>query len=202
MNCLTRFVLHAYMAYVFLPESYVSKYILIRLEDFTIEHPVDSPNHEDLDYPEPQEKMQVLSKDGKHINNVNGRRLNQQNIKSSFRMILKALSRSSDGTYYLNKNVNTFNILYCASWYNVLNFGRIVFKISFKKVPRGVHQWVCKTEGGYRCKFPFTYKGKTYNGCTKAGGYRRWCYQIDGRWDYCKTGQCNGNNMAINLAWP
>ena len=98
MNCLTRFVLHAYMAYVFLPESYVSKYILIRLEDFTIEHPVYSPNHEDLDYPEPQEKMQVLSKDGKHINNVNGRRLNQQNIKSSFRMILKDLSRSTHGT--------------------------------------------------------------------------------------------------------
>lgn len=98
MNCFTRFVLHAYMVYVFLPESYVSKYILIRLEDFAIEHPVYSPNHEDLDYPEPQEKMQVPSKDGKHNDNVNGRRLNQQNIKSSFRMLLKALSRSIDGT--------------------------------------------------------------------------------------------------------
>jgi len=37
--------------------------------------------------------------------------------------------------------------------------------------------------------FPFTYKGKTYNGCTTADGYDPWCsydnpYQ-NGRWRYC-----------------
>ena len=43
------------------------------------------------------------------------------------------------------------------------------------------------------CEFPFTYKGVTYQGCTKVGGYSTpWCSHdatYDGSWDYCTEEQ-------------
>lgn len=99
MNLLARFVCSAYMSYVVLPESYISKYILIKLEDSTIDQPIYSSNHEDLDYPEPKEEVKELLKDDKIISNRNERRLYQQNINSSFRMFVEGISRSKTGKY-------------------------------------------------------------------------------------------------------
>ena len=101
MNFLARFVCSAYMSYVVLPESYISKYILIKLEDSTIDHPIYSSNHEDVDYPEPKEEVKELWKGAKNISNRNERKLYQQNINSSFRMYVEGISRSTNGKYQL-----------------------------------------------------------------------------------------------------
>jgi len=46
-------------------------------------------------------------------------------------------------------------------------------------------------DGGYKCKSPFSYDGKEYYECTKAGGYKtHWCYDVSGSWDYCSN--CKG----------
>jgi len=43
-------------------------------------------------------------------------------------------------------------------------------------------------DGGYKCKSPFSYDGKEYYECTKAGGYKTpWCYDVSGSWDYCSN---------------
>jgi len=52
----------------------------------------------------------------------------------------------------------------------------------------------CLTEEGKKCKFPFTFEGTEYKGCTKAGKAGkegRWCRTMDGGSDYCTTdGSC------------
>ena len=41
-------------------------------------------------------------------------------------------------------------------------------------------------DGGYKCKTPFSYDGKEYYKCTKAGGYSTpWCDDVSGSWDWC-----------------
>ena len=41
-------------------------------------------------------------------------------------------------------------------------------------------------DGGYKCKSPFSYDGKEYYKCTKAGGYSTpWCDDVSGSWDWC-----------------
>merc|ERR1719481_1509509 len=52
----------------------------------------------------------------------------------------------------------------------------------------------CKTTKGQACVFPFTYKGTTYDKCTKVNGHKKpWCstetdakgQYISGYWGYC-----------------
>jgi len=44
---------------------------------------------------------------------------------------------------------------------------------------------------GSECHFPFTYHGKTYDGCTDAGHHEEWCYVktksggLSSRWGVC-----------------
>ena len=99
MHFLTRFVCYAYAAYAVLPNLYISKYILIKLEDSTVENTIYSSYNDDSDYPVPQEESQKLLKDDKNISSLTERRLNQQNIKASFRMFLKGPSGSLNGTF-------------------------------------------------------------------------------------------------------
>ncbi|XP_074621612.1 72 kDa type IV collagenase-like isoform X3 [Acropora palmata] len=50
-----------------------------------------------------------------------------------------------------------------------------------------------KTTNGKCCSFPFTYKGVTYNSCTKIGHNKLWCSldtSYKGRWGNCEV-DCN-----------
>ena len=54
---------------------------------------------------------------------------------------------------------------------------------------------ICVNDGGFKCLWPFKYKGKQYYDCTTLdSGYasKSWCYDVreNGKWDYCKT--CKG----------
>ena len=45
-------------------------------------------------------------------------------------------------------------------------------------------------DAGATCKIPFSYSGKQYSSCTKAGNYDTpWCYDKrgSGYWDYCSN---------------
>ncbi|XP_078701529.1 macrophage mannose receptor 1-like [Branchiostoma floridae x Branchiostoma belcheri] len=49
-------------------------------------------------------------------------------------------------------------------------------------------KFICQVSPGSKCHFPFTYKGKTYNSCTRVDHSRPWCsltavYQ--GKWKNC-----------------
>ena len=54
----------------------------------------------------------------------------------------------------------------------------------------------CKTVEGDSCKFPFEYKGKTYEACTLADSKTKfWCatYTIGGKYVPGLYGECEGN---------
>jgi hypothetical protein len=61
------------------------------------------------------------------------------------------------------------------------------------EINRAKHKWDGRTCGGTapaksKCKFPFTYNGKTYHTCTTAGKskYESWCMtENPGTWAYC-----------------
>ena len=48
---------------------------------------------------------------------------------------------------------------------------------------------------GECCEFPFTYRGQSYNKCTKANGHTTsWCYTKDKKkWGFCQSGYCEAN---------
>ena len=57
----------------------------------------------------------------------------------------------------------------------------------------------CTNDAGFKCKFPFEYKGLKYYKCTKKYSPlppTPWCYDVRGigpngkRWDYCSN--CKG----------
>lgn len=64
----------------------------------------------------------------------------------------------------------------------------------------------CTTTGGNvpegsQCVFPFTYKGTTYDSCTKDGHHTRWCStdaDYSGSWGHCGT--CKDPNAAARAA--
>merc|ERR1712110_1277106 len=45
--------------------------------------------------------------------------------------------------------------------------------------------------GGRECKFPFIYKGVTYNTCTSLDNNQPWCYTDGKKWGNCLT-SCQG----------
>merc|ERR1719244_1181430 len=57
----------------------------------------------------------------------------------------------------------------------------------------------CQTVSGAQCQFPFTFKGKTYTGCTNAGGFRTpWCstltnngVHVQGNYGDCDLSTCS-----------
>ena len=54
----------------------------------------------------------------------------------------------------------------------------------------------CKTVEGDSCKFPFEYKGETYEACTLADSQTKfWCatYTIGGKYVPGIYGECEGN---------
>ena len=53
----------------------------------------------------------------------------------------------------------------------------------------------CKTVDGDTCKFPFEYKGKTYNNCTKTDSSNFWCatYTLEGEYVPGLFGECADN---------
>ena len=53
-----------------------------------------------------------------------------------------------------------------------------------------------------QCKFPFIYKGKTYNSCTSQDEIGYWCstktsadsVHVKGNWEFCQDYCANGRN--------
>ena len=68
-------------------------------------------------------------------------------------------------------------------------FCRINVPIKNFLVPNSFSARVCMNDAGYRCDFPFEYKGKWYHDCAPHWYYNeRWCYDVrgNGNWGYCK----------------
>ena len=59
-----------------------------------------------------------------------------------------------------------------------------------------------RTTSRYCCAFPFIYKGKRYNSCTRRNSKRPWCattpnYDRDRKWGYCARRKCLKRNPAL-----
>ena len=54
---------------------------------------------------------------------------------------------------------------------------------------------MCKTDAGEPCKFPFEYKGVSYEKCTTKDQEVHWCYtnQWDIAYGYTYSGNCDSN---------
>ena len=60
--------------------------------------------------------------------------------------------------------------------------------MKFRRIFISIDDGCLTNDGGYKCKSPFSYDGKEYYECTKAGGYKtHWCYDVSGSWDYCSN---------------
>ena len=88
MNLLTRFVCYTYVTYVVLLESYNCKYVLIKLEDVPIDHPVDYPDNEGSNHSNPPKEAKDPLKHDENMFNPNEGKYVQQ--------IIKQFSRISD----------------------------------------------------------------------------------------------------------
>jgi len=59
------------------------------------------------------------------------------------------------------------------------------------------------TAGRACCKFPFTWKGKTYEKCASVDRGRNWCYTFKpGKWGNCPAAKTTENNQDNNGEAP